>query len=70
VLGELAYVYRRADRGAMTWADAGAAARVLREIRFCLESSDFEERLVRLEAAAAGNWRPAANGGAEPHATH
>jgi hypothetical protein len=45
-------MYRKAARGAITWQDVGAAARVLREIRQCLESSDVELRLARLEAIA------------------
>ena len=63
VLRELGHVYRAADRGAMLWTDAAAAARILREIRQCLEASDFEARLARLEAAAEDHepgWPPAA----------
>ena len=37
----------------MTWQDAASAARILREVRHCLESSDIEDRLAALEAAAA-----------------
>jgi hypothetical protein len=33
VLAELGRQYRRADEGELDWADAAAAARILREIR-------------------------------------
>jgi hypothetical protein len=70
VLRELGYVYRRADAGKMPWADAAQAARILREVRFCLEASDFELRLQRLEAAAEADDWPRPNGAAGHHARH
>jgi hypothetical protein len=68
VLLELGYVYRAAHRGVMTWQDAGQAARILREIRACLESSDIEARLRALEDAA-DPARPTSNG-VGIHASH
>ena len=71
VLDELGYVYRRAAHDKMTWADAAAAARILREIRHCLEASDIEQRIRALEEAAAVSveYGAAANGG-DSHARH
>ena len=72
MLRELGVQYRKADSGKMAWADCAAAARVLREIRFCLESADVEQRLQRLELAAAADpdW-PALKDGRDRHAiTH
>jgi hypothetical protein len=52
----------------MPWPDCAAAARVLREIRFCLEASDIEARLRKLEEAAGADptWpgHPSQNGDA------
>ena len=51
IVSELKRVYRMAHHGEMVWQDAAAAARILRELRVCLESSDLEQRIARLEAA-------------------
>jgi hypothetical protein len=70
VLGELSRQYRRADQGTLDWADAVAAARILREMRACLEGSNLEERIAAIEATLSGlegqHRRP--NGGAQPEA--
>jgi hypothetical protein len=63
----LGIIYRLAQIARMPWSDCAAAARVLREIRFCLETSDLEARLAKLEAAAAeadpeAPWPPATHG--------
>jgi hypothetical protein len=50
IKGELGRVYRRADAGEMDWQAACCAARLLREIRMILETSDLEERVAQLEA--------------------
>jgi hypothetical protein len=75
VLAELAYVYRKADAGRMAWADCAAASRILREVRHCLEASDIEARLAKLEAAAAEAapdepWPAPANGHSRHVPTH
>jgi hypothetical protein len=55
VTTELKRVYRLAHNGKMTWQDAGCAARVLRELRFCLESNDIEGRIVAIEELMKAN---------------
>jgi hypothetical protein len=49
---ELAYQYRRAERGAMPWQDAWYAAKILREIRACIEGNVFEQKIAELQARA------------------
>jgi hypothetical protein len=56
ILRELGAQYRRADRGELPWSDAAAAARILREMRLCIESSDIEQQIGEIISAmdAAG----------------
>jgi hypothetical protein len=49
ILRELNRQYTRADRGELTWQDACAAARILREIRVCIEGDEIERRLAEIE---------------------
>jgi hypothetical protein len=57
ILQELGAQYRRADKGELEWADAVSAARVLREMRFCLETSDIEARIVAIEQLLQADGR-------------
>jgi hypothetical protein len=64
-LSELGRVYREGWAGALTWQDAAAAARILREIRAAIEGGELEQRVARLEAQFAparpnGHGRPEA----------
>jgi hypothetical protein len=72
ILTELGRHYRRADAGELNWADAAAASRVLREMRHLLETSDIEQRLQRLEEAAASDpdWPRASANGRGRYAPH
>jgi hypothetical protein len=66
IMTELAYVYRRAERGAMDWQDARHAAWILRELRSCIEGNVFEQRIAELQArvdAADAERRRGPNGG-------
>jgi hypothetical protein len=67
VLRELARVYRGADRGEMGWLEAAIRARVLREMRVCIEADPaIEERIAALEQMlAADRQRPNGSGHAE-----
>jgi hypothetical protein len=72
VVTELKRCYRMAHDGKMSWSDASAAARVLRELRFCFEGEAIEGRIGEIEAAMLANGmslpknRPRSlNGGAE-----
>ena len=65
---ELGRQYRRANDGLMPWGDAAQASRVLRELRFCLETSALEERIEKLEAAI--DERDAAHRRAHGHNRH
>ena len=65
ILQELGFQYRRADKGEIEWVDAVAAARVLREMRYCIEGDAIEQRLGKLEdllAERGAKVRPRANG--------
>ena len=50
VVTELGRVYREARRGQLDVGDATRLAMVLREIRCALEVSEFERRILALEA--------------------
>jgi len=50
VLVELGRVYRDAHDGRLPWAHAGVAAKILREIRFCIEGDELERRVEALES--------------------
>jgi hypothetical protein len=65
ILRELKRCYEMAHAGEMTWQDAGCAARVLREARYCIEGDAFEQRIVALEQIAGTGARP--NGGIHRH---
>jgi hypothetical protein len=49
---ELAHQYRQAERGAMEWQDAWYAAKILRELRACIEGNVFEQQIAELRARA------------------
>jgi hypothetical protein len=70
VLSELARQYRRADRGELPWQDAGAAARILRELRSIMEISDIERRILELERQAELERWPSAAPSERHHAPH
>jgi hypothetical protein len=55
VLREVKRVYLAAYAGEMTWQDAGCAARVLREARYCIEGDLIEQRVAALEERLAGD---------------
>jgi hypothetical protein len=58
IMVELKRAYRMAHHGEMAWSDACSAARVLRELRFCLEGGDLEARIAALEADQPAGARP------------
>jgi hypothetical protein len=71
VATELKRCYRAAWDGEISWQDAGCAARILRELRFCIESGEIERRIEALEAALAdrqGQQPRRPNGGGAYHA--
>jgi hypothetical protein len=73
VLRELGRIYRVADRGEMGWLEAAIRARVLREMRVCIEADpSIEERIANLERLFDGDRRrPNGNGhGEEAQAPH
>ena len=49
---ELRRCYALAHNNNMAWADAGCAARILRELRYCIEGSNLEQRIAALDADA------------------
>jgi hypothetical protein len=51
VAGELRRLYRMCHDAKMTWQDAYAASRILREIRTCIEGSELEARIAAIEQA-------------------
>ena len=51
VCGELKRLYRTCHDAKMTWQDAYAAARILREIRHCIEGSELEAPIAAIEQA-------------------
>jgi hypothetical protein len=64
-MGERRRLYKMGHAGEITWQEAGAASRVLRELRFCIEGGQIEQRIGRLEealdehdAARRGGHRP------------
>ena len=63
VMSELRRIYTMAHHGEMTWSDANSAARVLRELRFCIEGSELERRIAALEAAAEQDQLPGRSNG-------
>jgi hypothetical protein len=65
---ELKRLYRCAWAGEITWQDAGSAARVLRELRVCLEGSEIEARIEALEHLLAEHRPGRANGHGHGHA--
>jgi hypothetical protein len=66
VLTELARCYRAAWSGTLTWQDAAAAARILREIRNTIEGDDIERRVSALEEQLDGRRGARPNGEARP----
>jgi hypothetical protein len=65
VATELKRCYRAAWDGEISWQDASCAARILRELRFCIEGGEIERRIEALERALDdrdGRPRPRANG--------
>ena len=68
VLVELGRQYRRADAGELTWSDAAAAARILREMRQAMEASDIEARIAALEEKAGFTTPGRPNGETRPGA--
>jgi hypothetical protein len=70
VATELKRCYRAAWDGEISWQDAGCAARILRELRFCIEGGEIERRIEALERALPDRSDPRHRpngGGAHPH---
>jgi hypothetical protein len=55
IVRELRRLYTMAHDKELSWQDAGCGARVLREIRACLEAGELERRIAVLEEAAELN---------------
>ena len=65
---ELRRCYALAHNNKMAWADAGCAARILRELRYCIEGSNLEQRIAALEADAEHDQPRRTNGQGWPEA--